>query len=286
MSVERVLVTVKTYPTLSRTYGETVCTAGLREDGSWVRIYPVPFRRAEDLQKYRKFDWIECDLVQNTAKDKRPESRRPTDLSKLKRVGRMDTDNQWKERRTLVLERGEVFTSMLVLIADAKTDTRSLATFKPSQIIDLVVEEEDRVWDQKKLDEMRKQLNQPDLFEDNEWCKTFKVIDKLPYKFSYRFADETGQERTMMILDWEIGALFWKYGHESEEKAIQKVREKYLDQFRKTDLHFFLGTTQQWHNVAPNPWVIVGVAPFPYVDPSKPTQLDLPFRPQENQLLY
>ena len=41
---ERLLVTVKTYPTLSTKYGETVCTAGVREDGSWVRLYPVPFR--------------------------------------------------------------------------------------------------------------------------------------------------------------------------------------------------------------------------------------------------
>jgi len=40
MGKERVLITVKTYPTLSRKYGETVCTAAVREDGSWVRIYP------------------------------------------------------------------------------------------------------------------------------------------------------------------------------------------------------------------------------------------------------
>ena len=30
------------------------------------------------------------------------------------------------------------------------------------------------------------------------------------------------------------------------------------------DLHFFLGTTQQWHLVAPNPWVIIGVFPIPH----------------------
>jgi len=30
------------------------------------------------------------------------------------------------------------------------------------------------------------------------------------------------------------------------------------------DLHFFLGTTQQWHQVAPNPWVIIGVLPIPH----------------------
>ena len=48
MEKQRVLITVKTYPTLSRKYGETVCTAGVREDGTWVRIYPVPFRRLNE----------------------------------------------------------------------------------------------------------------------------------------------------------------------------------------------------------------------------------------------
>ena len=51
MDKQRVLTTVKTYPTLSRKYGETVCTAGLREDGSWVRMYPVPFRRLDEAEQ-------------------------------------------------------------------------------------------------------------------------------------------------------------------------------------------------------------------------------------------
>jgi hypothetical protein len=34
----KVLITVKTYPTISVKYDELVCTAGFREDGSWVRI--------------------------------------------------------------------------------------------------------------------------------------------------------------------------------------------------------------------------------------------------------
>lgn len=278
MPLERVLITVKTYPTLSKTYGETVCTAGLREDGSWVRIYPVPFRRIEDLNhRYKKFDWIECDLIRNTAKDKRPESRRPTDLTKLECFGHIDTKYQWQARRAFVLEKGEVFTNLQMLIDEAKADRRSLATFKPTQIIDLIVEEEDRMWNENKLAEMRKHLNQPDLFEDNEWRKTFQIIDKLPYKFSYRFLDDTGKTSTMMILDWEIGALYWKYGRTCEKTALEMIRKKYMDQFLKTDLHLFLGTTQQWHNVAPNPWVIVGVAPFPMIERPEAEQLTLPF---------
>ncbi len=71
MDKQRILITVKTYPTLSRKYGETVCTAGVREDGSWVRMYPVPFRRLDEEQQYAKFDWVECRLVRNKS-DPRP----------------------------------------------------------------------------------------------------------------------------------------------------------------------------------------------------------------------
>lgn len=193
MPVERVLITVKTYPTLSTKYGETVCTAGLRENGSWVRIYPVPFRRIEDFdRRYSKFDWIECDLIRNAAKDKRPESRRPTDLKSLNVVGHIGTKNNWQARRNFVLDKGGVFTRLQALIDDAKADRRSLATFRPTAVLEFIVEEDDREWDEKKLVEMRKQLSQPDLFEDSEWQNTFRVIDKLPYKFSYRPSSVSG----------------------------------------------------------------------------------------------
>ena len=46
--------------------------------------------------------------------------------------------------------------------------------------------------------------------------------------------------------------------------ALAKVREKYMDQFLKTDLHFFLGTTKEFHSWANNPFLIIGVFPIPH----------------------
>jgi hypothetical protein len=69
------------------------------------------------------------------------------------------------------------------------------------------------------------------------------------------------------VLDWEVGALYWNCLRSTggdEPGALEKVRQKYFDAFTKTDLHFFLGTTQQFHFVAPNPWVIIGVLPPPH----------------------
>ena len=265
MSKERVLVTVKTYPTLSRKYGETVCTAGVREDGTWVRIYPVPFRRLDEKEQYRKFEWLECQLVRNPS-DPRPETFRPVDENELPPVGFVDTKDGWRERRRILLETARVYDRLDDLIAGAKANLLSLAVFKPTRVLDFVVEEETREWDPEKLRAMRQLHRQFDLFADNRWRKTFRVIPKLPYSFSYRFEDAAGKRSELQILDWEVGALYWnclRTANGDERAALAKVRQKYFDAFLKTDLHFFLGTTQQWHSVAPNPWVIIGVFPVP-----------------------
>jgi len=266
MSKERVLITVKTYPTLSRKYGETVCTAGLREDGSWVRIYPVPFRRLDEAERYRKFDWIDCQLIRNRS-DPRPETFRPFDEAEMVPVDHIDTADQWRERRRIVLKTARVYTRLDDLIAGAKANQLSLAVFKPTRVLRFLWEEETRAWDPEKLREMRDLSQQLDLFADNAWRETFQVIPKLPYSFSYEFEDEAGKRSTLQVLDWEAGALYWnclKSTSGDEPKALAKVRQKYLDSFLATDLHFFLGTTQQFHFVAPNPWVIIGVFPVPH----------------------
>src|SRR5438105_4463568 len=115
MAKERILITVKTYPTLSRKYGETVCTAGVREDGSWVRVYPVPFRRLDEAEQYKKFDWLECDLVRNR-KDPRPESFHPADMKQLMPNGHIDTADNWRERRRLMLGKAKVHSGLQTLI--------------------------------------------------------------------------------------------------------------------------------------------------------------------------
>lgn len=142
-----------------------------------------------------------------------------------------------------------------------------MAVFKPARITRFLWEEEEREWDPAKVEEMRNQTNQGELFAEDAWRRTFRVIPKLPYSFSYEFEDADGKASKLQILDWEIGALYWncmrRHGND-EVIALEKVRVKYVDEFLKSDLHFFLGTTQQFHFVAPNPWVIIGVFPIPH----------------------
>jgi hypothetical protein len=266
MPRERILITVKTYPTLSQSYGELVCTAGVREDGSWVRLYPIPFRLLDYENRYHKFDWIETTLVRNS-KDPRPETYRPVNPADLSVTGKIGTEDGWRARRTLLLEKCTVYTDLQSLIHGAHENKISLAVFKPVSVKALAWEECERGWDAVKLEAMKAREDQGELFSGEGWKEAIQQMPKLPYKFFYRFSDSGGKESRLQILDWEIGQLYWnclKYTKDDELAALEKVRQKYFDEFLKTDLHFFLGTTQQYHGWAANPWQIIGVLPLPH----------------------
>ena len=259
MSLTKVLITVKTYPAISKKYNELVCTAGFREDGSWIRIYPIQFRKKSYSEQYSKYEWIELDLIKNK-RDFRPESYRPVSHdTPINVIGKISADgDSWSERRNIVLKK--VYRNISKLIAEAKDRTicTSLAVFKPTEIIDFVHEEEEkRDWPKDKLSKFQ-QLNLFEQVSDNK----YKVVKKLPYKFSYKFKDEEGSLSKLMIEDWETGQLFWNSlrRHDGNEtKACEDVKKKYLDDFAKTkDLYLFLGTTQLHHFTSRNPFVIIG----------------------------
>lgn len=265
MALTRVLITVKTYPTLSTKYEELVCTAGFREDGTWIRIYPVQFRKKSYAEQYSKYQWIEIDLVKNT-EDFRPESYRP--VAHDTEINILDTikadGGSWDERRKLVMKK--VYTNLAELIAEAKDKNKltSLAVFKPTEVLDVKVKPVEREWDKEKLESL-KQLN---IFETLP-AQRAEVVRKLPYEFSYEFVDDVGKKSTLMIEDWEIGQLYWNClktheskgvpNEEAETLACADVKAKYFNDFAKTkDLHLYLGTAKTFHLVSPNPFLIIG----------------------------
>jgi hypothetical protein len=143
---------------------------------------------------------------------------------------------------------------LLIQEAKDKSICTSLAVFKPKIIHDFVWGEVEREWDKSKTE----QLKQMNMFEDKS---QFKVVKKLPYKFSFIFEGTDGTKRKMMIEDWEVGALYWKQfeKYNNEIMACEDVKKKYFDDFAKTkDLYFYLGTTQVHHYVGRNPFMIIG----------------------------
>ncbi len=266
MARTKVLITVTTYPLPSRSYDELVCTAGITEQGHWIRIYPVPLqflkglRKDGKMQSY-KYTWIELDLKKRTD-DFRPESHSPADYTfKDIVIGEsIDTKHNWKARKHYCTSK--IYKNITQLIEDSKEPKNiSLVTFKPTEFLAFEIEQDEREW----KPEWKEQINQLQLNFDEPDKNTKRIlIDKLPYKFFYKFKDEKGTVSRLMIEDWEIGALYWnclKSVDGDETKALQKVRDKFESDFMKNkDLYLFLGTTKEWHTRrSKNPFVIIGV---------------------------
>ncbi len=260
MPKERVLIAVKTYPVISTTYKELVCTAGFREDGSWIRLYPVPFRLINQFNQYAKYQWVEVNIAKNK-EDKRPESYRIIDTDNINLLEKIGTEHGWNERRKIVLDKGKVFTNKEEIISSAHNNNLSLVTFKPTEVLDFVCEDADAEWPKDKVDQILNDMQQQSLFFDNDTPKDFKIVKKIPKKFSFIFKDDKGKQSKLMIEDWEIGQLYWNcLKGSTEAEAVQKVRERYLDDFARTkDLYFYLGTSWKFHQIrSPNPFMIIG----------------------------
>jgi len=259
----KILITVATYPLPSRSYDELVCVAGVVENGRWIRIYPVPLKflrglRHEGKIESFKYNWIELELNKRTD-DPRPESHSPVNYNfrDITVTGKIGTEQNWLERKKFCT--ANVYFNITRLIEDSRDPLNvSLATFKPSGILSFDIEPDEREW----KDEWKELRRQRDLFDEDRPPEI--LIPKLPYKFYYRFVDDAGTESRLMIEDWEIGALYWnclKTAKGNESEALEKVRQKYEDEFIiHKDIYLFLGTTKEWHiRKARNPFVIIGV---------------------------
>jgi hypothetical protein len=264
MERKRIYITVKTYPTLSEKYDELVCTAGICEDGSWIRLYPLPFRKLEHEQRYKKWQWIEVDVERRT-QDFRPESYRVLNLETLTVVPAKSGKVDWDERKRIIFKAEKAFKNKKEIIGLTKTNppSRTLLVFKPENIVKFYTRPADKDWPKEKLDLIKEKAKQLSLFQtQEELIKEFEVVKKLPYEFRYIFTDNEGVESDLMVEDWEVGALYLnclQNADGDEGVALEKVKQRYWDDFLKKDLHFFLGTRLRDQSRSPNPFSIVGV---------------------------
>jgi len=176
-------------------------------------------------QRYKKYQWIRLELIRYTA-DPRPESYKPVRYDKIELGGLVSTARAWHQRRKLILRK--VYTNFSHLINEAKNKKicTSLAVFKPTKIVKFIIDPVAREWDKRKLAFLKAKADQTNLFAHSD--NPFEVVSKIPYKYSYEFVDDTGSLRTLMIIDWEIGQLYWNClkRTNNEAKACNDVKRK------------------------------------------------------------
>ena len=250
----KVLITVKTYPIPSSKYDELVCTAGVTEEGEFVRLYPINFRDLPFSQQYRKYQWIEVSAKRHGTRDVRKESYRP-DCDSIRVVGPPLKSNpgNWRERAQYALRTKA--SSLEELQEKNRRDGTSLGVFRPRKVRDLVISPDASEWKPSFL----AALQQARLWETRS--VTREAPRKVPFKFHYLFDcdDSRCNGHRMMIEDWEVGALFWRLVDrgESLEAASEAVRAKFLHELcgDDKDTHFFVGTVL----THPRSWVVIGV---------------------------
>ncbi|WP_291911554.1 hypothetical protein [Chitinophaga sp. CB10] len=263
MALTKVMITVKSYPTLTSHYDEQLSIAGFREDGAFIRIYPISFSQKTYEEQYQLYDWIEIDLERNP-RDFRLESFRPVDPElPLKKLGHAGTANYWEERKALVQK--QIYRNLDNLLMEAKHEAfyTSLAVFKPQRILGLDATPVTPEWDSERLAKMQQEKYYPHVFMQEE--EPLAAYKKLPYQFTFRFLDDSNKEITLPFEDFALASQYWKllkkqHGADKEAKAANELRKKYLqDYVRNTDLHFFLGTTQNVHATSKQPFTVIGL---------------------------
>jgi hypothetical protein len=254
MTALKVLITVKTYPIPSKKYDELVCTAGVTEEGQFVRLYPINYRDLPYSQQYRKYQWICIEAEKHKGRDTRKESWRP-DCETLERLGAPipTQPGNWDNRARYVLPLAS--RSMEDLYDKQEADNTSLGIFRPRKVLDLKISPDSPKWSPRFLGA----LKQARLWETRKVTREPPL--KVPWKFHYRFACDDprckGNHR-MMIEDWEVGSLYWREVRKGKapREAAESVRRKFFGQMcgPDKDTHFYVGTV-----LGRGTWVIIGV---------------------------
>jgi hypothetical protein len=258
---KKALIVVRTYPTPAKQGVEVSCTAAITDDGKWLRLFPVPYRMLDTEKRFKKYQWIEVEVIKTS--DPRPESHkiRPQSIQILSDV--LSTDVAWKARKLIT---DPLKGHCLCCLKEHRDNYGfpTLGLIKPKRITRLLLKKaQDPQWSAAQA----AILSQGDLFED----APAKELEKIPFSFMYEFFCDhaTCKGHKLSCTDWEMGESWRKWKAEYGKNWESAFRQKYeKEMIEERDLHFFVGTV----NAHPSEWIIVGLfyppkfAPLPLFD--------------------
>lgn len=234
----RILVTVKAPPRPSRKYGETVCVAGLRVDTlnpTWVRLYPINFRRLAHHDRFDKYDIISLD-AKPARQDQRRESWKPI----LERISRERHLSTWASRRALLDPRVEDSMCRLYRHVRQRPDAPSLALVRPKEIRALAITPH-QGWtaaEQRKIDAY---VSQAELFDDSP--RTPPLAPRFAAMYRYRCYERGCKGHKQQIADGEFVAFQHRFAGHSDAALREALEAKFLGEMcaPSRDVAFYVG---------------------------------------------
>ena len=237
---------VKAFPQPSHKHEETVCCAGITEDGKeLLRLFPIRYRRLDKEEQFDRFDLVEMTITK--ASDPRPESYRVDEDS----IHRLERGKQLADATKVQLWTPFIAPSLKALMAENADNDRSLGIIKPDpdSLKFVIKEAAQSEQDDQAVAEMV--FEQASLLED-----PLKPIKKPKYSFSYHYTC-AGHPHKHQIHDWEVQAAFnhYKRRYKTEDKALEMMQQEYGQNIPKHNLHFIMGTMASH----PRTFIVIGL---------------------------
>jgi len=252
-----ILLVVKTYPSRSKKYGNTVCTAGILEDtNEWVRLYPIRYERFLKLN-LKKFIRFEAEIQRDTSDYlQRKESYKIRENS----INIVDdsltlpsVEGVWDERTRILQNISS--NSAEELTENYNYDRTSLGIISPN--INTV-----KFRIRKPISEI--EIEREITTQFNLFGEKIAKVDEIEKAFSYKFHcnEDSCKGHDKICEDWELLEAFrkWKHYYPDEKVFKKKLIEKFDDWMTQRELYFVMGT--HWRFPV---WIIIGL----YYPPKK-----------------
>ena len=243
----------KAYPEYSKKHGSVACTAGITDNGEWIRLYPIDIRHFIGQYKISKYDLIEVECKPDSDKLGRKESHkiRPDSIRIVdKSLTKPKID--WQKRNNIILPM--IDNSIEVLQDKYETDKTSLGIIKPFKLLDFQKTENLEVYE-----------NTSWSFAINLDGEVIPKVTKIPHVFKYHFKCNGCKELThnMQCEDWELFESYRSWGGRYKNTNIlwEKLKGKYFYwMIKNRELYFVMGMYSQYPT-----WFIIGL----YYPPKK-----------------
>jgi hypothetical protein len=233
----RVAILVKALPQPSKTYGETVCCAGVTADGLWKRLFPVRFRHLSGESSFSRWNWVSFNY-------RRPRSDQSSESCHVYEDsivvdGVLPTD-----------ERSRLLNPLIVGSAkDAAMRGQSLALIRPRKTR-FVWKEKSKAEIEEEREAFRLAARQTSMFD-----KELAELEPSPYDFRFKFEDDGGSH-DYQNGGWEAHVMFWRESQRtSATKALAWMDETSNRDYPKRGMVFAIGNQAK----RPQTWQLLGV---------------------------
>jgi hypothetical protein len=240
----RVYVLVKAYPQPSQTYEETVCCAGVSENGEFVRLYPIRYRRLPADARFDRFDLIEVE-GERPRDDHRPESFHVDEGS----IRILSHGSKLKPEGKVKIWLPLVAPSLSALRASNDKNRASLGIVRPD------TNSVRFTWIDASKSAKQDQAIGHALFQQSSLLESpLKPLTAPEYAFYYAYTSG-GTKSKGQIHDWEVQAAYYNYKKLYGADALAHMDEMYGQTMPAQNLHLILGTMK----AHPKQFIIIGL---------------------------